>query len=198
VSDVATKGAIAKYGFREGDRIVSVNGRRVGREDEFMQYLLRGNSDRVTVIVMRDGREQQIVVEPAVFTNQNVEVDPLEQSGIVVDDRYDDRIVVWRVVPRSPAYYGGFRPGDVITTFGGRPYRTRTEFETGARDWKAGDVDVQVRRGERTRDLSVNLPVLGRTGVRTGVRSDRQNDRVEQQSTDRNNARRPGILGRER
>jgi hypothetical protein len=101
-------------------------------------------------------------------------------------------------VPRSPAYYAGFRAGDVITTFGGHPYRTRTEFEAGARDWKPGDVDVQVRRGERTRDLSVNLPILGRTGVRTAVRNDQGTDRTDQPSTDRNNTRRPGILGRER
>jgi S1-C subfamily serine protease len=177
ISDVSSKGAIARFGFREGDRIVSVNGQRVTREEDFIQYLLRGNSRRVTVIVFRDGREQTIYVEPAVLVDDReyTEVDPLERFGIIVDDRYDDRIVVWRVVPRSSAYYAGFRAGDVIVTFGGRPYRTRTEFERGSRDWKAGDMNVQIRRGDRTRDLSVEIP--------NADRSDRRNERTVERNS---------------
>ncbi len=173
ISDVSTRGAIAKLGFREGDRIVSVNGQRVTREDQFIQYLLYGDARRVTVIIFRDGREQTIYVEPAVLTQEYeyTEVDPMERFGIILDDRYDDRIVVWRVIPRSPAYYAGFRPGDVIVTFSGRPYRTRTEFETSSRQWRAGDVNVQVRRGDRTRDLSVGIP-----------NDDRRSDRVERRN----------------
>ena len=141
ISDVSSRGPIAKLGFREGDRIVSVNGQRVAREEDFIQYLLRGDSRRVKVIVLRDNREETIYVEPAVLIDDReyMEVDPLERFGIIVDDRYDDRIVVWRIIPRSPAYYAGFRPGDVIVKFGDRPYRTRTEFERGSRDWKTGE-----------------------------------------------------------
>ena len=173
IADVSSRGAIAKLGFREGDRIVSIDGRRVTREEDFIQYLLRRDARRVTVIVLRDNREETIHVEPAVLLDEGeyVEVDPLERFGIILDDRYDDRIVVWRVIPRSPAYYAGFRPGDVIATFAGRPYRTRTEFERGSRDWKTGEANVQIRRGERTRDLSVDIPSRDRMDARTSERS---------------------------
>jgi S1-C subfamily serine protease len=182
IADVSSRGAIAKLGFREGDRIVSVNGRRVTREDEFLNYLLHGDARRVKVIVLRDNREETIYVEPAVLTEEYeyTEVDPLERFGIVVDDRYDDRIVVWRVIPRSPAYYAGFRPGDVIVTFGGRPYRTRTDFERGSREWKAGDASVQIRRGDKTRDLSVEIPNADRTDKR---QADRRNERTDQHNS---------------
>lgn len=185
IADVSSRGPIAKLGFREGDRIVSVNGQRVTREDEFIRYVLRSESRRVTVIVLRDNREETIYVEPAVLIDDHdyVEVDPLERFGIIVDDRYDDRIVVWRVIPRSPAYYAGFRPGDVIVKFGDRPYRTRTEFERGSRDWKAGDVEVQVRRGERTRDLSVEIPTSDRSDGRTSERSERRDERTAQRDS---------------
>ena len=177
ISDVSTHGPIAKLGFREGDRIVSVNGQRITREDEFMRYLLRSDSRRVTVIVLRDNREETIYIEPAVLVDDNeyAQVDPLERFGIILDDRYDDRIVVWRVIPRSPAYYAGFRPGDVIVTFSGRPYRTRTEFETGSRTWKTGDANVQIRRGEKTRELSVEIP--------NADRSDRRSERSQVRDT---------------
>jgi C-terminal processing protease CtpA/Prc len=192
ISDVSSKGAVAKLGFHEGDRIVSVNGRRVTREDEFIDLLIHSNRTRVEVVVFRDGREQTIIVEPAVLTREYEtsysEVDPLEQFGIIVDDRYDDRIVVWRVIPRSPAYYAGFRAGDVIVKFGDRPYRTRTEFEKGVVGWKAGDVDVQIRRGDRTRDLSVEVPKFNRSQQReerVSERMDRRESRQDQTQVDR-------------
>ena len=206
ISDVSTRGPIAKLGFREGDRIVSVNGQRVTSEDEFMRYLLRTDSRRVTVIVFRDNREETIYVEPAVLIDDSdyVEVDPLERFGIILDDRYDDRIVVWRVTPRSPAYYAGFRPGDVIVTFSGRPYRTRTEFETGSRTWKTGDADVQIRRGDRTRDLSVQIPNFNRSdrrserspdrNARTAQRDDTVTDQNNQNSNDQRRNNNGGIL----
>lgn len=122
IADVATRGAIAKLGFREGDRIVSINGRKVTREDDFVTYLFADDvrNEKIKVIVIRDGREEVIIVEPAVFVEElsYVENDPLEHFGVIVDDRYNDRIVVWRVVPRSPAYYAGIRAGDVIVSVG--------------------------------------------------------------------------------
>ena len=107
ISDVSSRGPIAKLGFRESDRIVSVNGRRVTREPEFIEYLMASDADRVPVIVSRDGREETIYVQPSVLTEdyEYADVNPLEQFGIVLDDRYNDRIVVWKIVPRSPAYY---------------------------------------------------------------------------------------------
>jgi len=176
ISDVSSNGPIAKLGFREGDRIVSVDGRRITREDEFINFLQRSDARRVKVIVFRDGREETIYVEPAILfeDREYTEVDPLERFGIILDDRYDDRIVVWRVIPRSPAYYAGFRAGDVVVTFGGHPYRSRTEFERGSRDWKTGDANVQIRRGDRTRDLSVEIP--------NADRSDRRSERMENRS----------------
>jgi len=183
ISDVSSRGPIAKLGFRENDRIVSVNGRRVTREPEFIEYLLASDADRVPVIVTRDGREETIYVQPSVFTEdyEYTNVEPLEQFGITLDDRYNDRIVVWKVVPRSPAYYAGIREGDVITTLGDRTYRTRSEFEKGISGLKSGEANIQVRRGDRTRDLSVDVPEF--------ERSNRSGERNESASSDRDNDR---------
>ena len=175
IADVAPRGAIAKLGFREGDRIVSVNGRRVASEPDFMDFVFNSNAQRVDVVVFRDGHEHTIVVEPAVLTAEPevIELNPLERFGIILDDRYDDRIVVWRVIPRSPAYYAGFRPGDVIASFSGQPYRTRTEFETSVGTWNPGEANVQVHRGDRTRQLWVDVPVFDRGPVRSARRAER-------------------------
>jgi C-terminal processing protease CtpA/Prc len=202
IVDVSSKGAIAQYGFHEGDRIVSVNGHRVTTEADFIQYVLHSDVDRVKIIVVRDGREQIIYVEPAALTREyeavDTQVDPLERFGIIVDDRYDDRIVVWRVIPRSPAYYAGFQPGDVVVNFGGHPYKTRTEFERGASEWKEGEVNVEVRRGEKTRQLSADVPRYDRANARTDRQMNRQDRRTDRNNGNQTQRRGVGILPRNR
>ena len=141
------------------------------REDDFVRYLLVRDVDRVAVVVIRNGREETVYVEPAVFIGEDnyVAVDPLQRFGIVIEER-DGVIVVVNVIDDSPAYRAGIRRDDVLVTFGGRTYRNRNEVETAIRDLKSGEAKVQVRRGDQTRDLSVNI-------------SDRQNNRRGQQGS---------------
>ena len=159
ISDIGTQGPITKLGFKEGDRIVSANGKKVSRESDFMDCLLSNNS-RVDVIVTRDGREETIQVDPALLLEDygSTEVAPLEQLGIIVDDRYDDRIVVWRVLPRSPAYYAGIRAGDVLGTLDSHQLRSRQELEKSVATLTPGEVGVEVRRNDRNRELTVDVP----------------------------------------
>jgi C-terminal processing protease CtpA/Prc len=190
ISDIASKGAITKFGFREGDRIVSVNGHRVNRDNDFVQYLFADDArnGRVKVIVMRDNVEEVVYVEPNLLMDEYSynETDPLEQFGLVLDDRYDDRIVVWKVIPRSPAYYAGIRAGDVFTTFRGQPVTSRQDFVKVVSNLDAGNVPVQVRRGDRVRDYAVDVPRYEqRTAMRPNVDVERPNERREARIEDR-------------
>lgn len=190
VADVATKGAIAKLGFREGDRIVSINGQKATRENEFVSLLFddRVRTDRVKVIVIRDGREEVIVVEPAIFVEElsYVDHDPLESFGVIIDDRYTDKIVVWRVIPRSPAYYAGIRSGDVIVSLGNRPLANVAALVTQLTNLDAGEVQVQIGRGQANRTVYVEAPkFVQRSERRTTLRPnfdnalERREDRLE-------------------
>jgi S1-C subfamily serine protease len=181
ISDVAASGRIAKLGFREGDQIVSINGQRVVRERDFVTYLFADDvrDDRVKVIVLRDGREQVVFVEPAIFIEemQVVHQDPLEDFGVVIDDRVQDRIVVWKVIPRTPAYYAGIRAGDVITVFNEREVRSPDDFVAVVKDTDARQVTVKVLRKQQVRTVDVSLveedvDVRQDTSVRDEVRED--------------------------
>jgi S1-C subfamily serine protease len=174
IRDVASSGPITRLGFREGDVIVSVNGQRVSRERDFVTYLFAEDvrEERVKVIVLRDDREEVIWVEPTVFIEE-VHVahhDPLEEFGIIVDDRYDDQVVVLKVFPRSPAYYAGIRAGDVITVFDGHKISSPKEFVTYVRDVRSENVVVKVDRDRKVRELDVEF---------TSVRDDRREERSE-------------------
>lgn len=168
ISDVASRGAITKVGFREGDQIVSVNGQRVTRERDFNNYLFAEDvrRDRVKVIVLRDSREEIVYVEPTVFIEelQAEHHDPLEHFGVVLDDRYTDQIVVWKVIPRSSAYYAGIRAGDVLVSYRGERIASPTEFVRIVERTEPGLIAVEVNRDKKLRKLEVDVTRAGDQG----------------------------------
>jgi len=187
VADVATTGAIAKLGFREGDRIITVNGQKVVRDSDFVQYLFADDvrTQRAEVVVFRGGKQQVILVEPAVFVKEysTVQVDSLEEYGIIVDDRYTDRIVIWRVIPRSPAYYAGIRAGDVITVFNGNNVTTVGALRASVRAASSGNVSMSVSRSSKVREYQIDAPATQPADVER--LNERREDRIEERRDER-------------
>jgi S1-C subfamily serine protease len=162
IAAIAETGPIAQLGFKEGDRILEVNHVKVNRETDFIKLLFatKARDGRVEVLVVRKNKEMVIPVEPALLLDYVAVVrhDPLEQLGLVIDDRYDDRVVVWKVLPRSPAFYAGFRPGDVITRFGDRPIAQRQAFGEVIQTLRPGVVAVEINRAQRARPIRIEVP----------------------------------------
>jgi predicted metalloprotease with PDZ domain len=196
IADLATEGAIADLGFREGDRIVSVNGRRVASEREFITLLSDDElrDQRVKVAVMRGGRQEVIQVQPSALLEPatTVSTSRLEDFGIILDDRIDNRVVVWRVVPRSPAFYAGIRPRDVILSFGGERIAAGPDLVRVIEKADPGEVAIQVNRGDRTRTIQAEMTAMeARTAARPipdtpgEVRRETRRDLREDRALDR-------------
>jgi S1-C subfamily serine protease len=173
IADIATTGPIAQLGFQEGDRILEVNHVKVNRETDFIKLLFatKERDGRVEVLLIRKNKEMVIVVEPALLIEHYVTVqrDPMEQLGLVVDDRYADRVLVWKVIPRSPAFYAGIRPGDVITRFGDQRVVERKGFVAMVEKVQPGAVAVEVNRAQRTRPIRIEVPRDWTVGYRGPV-----------------------------
>jgi C-terminal processing protease CtpA/Prc len=161
ISDIGSSGAITNLGFRPGDRIMSVNGQRVVREADFMNYLFAPDlrDQRVKVVVNRQGRDEIVFVEPATLIREvtTVHHDPLEDLGVVLDDRYQDRALVWKVIRRSPAFYGGVRAGDVITAINRQRIATAEDAEQIAARLEPGPVVFEVNRNDQPRTVRVEV-----------------------------------------
>jgi S1-C subfamily serine protease len=173
IADIATTGPIAGMGFQEGDRIQEVNHVKVNRQTDFIKLLFatKARDGRVEVLLIRKNKEIVVPVEPALLIDHYVTVrhDPLEELGIVVDDRYDDRVVVWKVTPRSPAFYAGLRPGDVITRFGDDRVVARKGFVEMVEKIEPGVVVVEVDRARRARPIRIEVPREWNVGYRGTV-----------------------------
>ena len=145
-------------------------------ETDFVQTLFNDQwrNDRVEVVVTRYGRQQVILVEPAVLIQDYSTVqtvDPLESYGLVLDDRYPDYIVVWRVIPRSPAFYAGIHPGDVIVNFNGQRVTSQSAFVRRMQQVDAGSVALDVNRNRMLRRLELDVPrSVARASAQTSLR----------------------------
>jgi hypothetical protein len=164
IADIAAQGGISKVGFMEGDRIVSVNGTPVTTEAEFTRLLTDDSlrNQQVKVAVMRGDREQIVTVQPSVLMQEVAAYDPLWQYGLILDDRYKDRIVIQRVFPRTPAYYAGLRAGDTVIGLRGQRLAAVADL-VNALTQADGNLSLQINRGNRTRDVQLDASgALGR------------------------------------
>ncbi|MEX2558546.1 MAG: PDZ domain-containing protein, partial [Pirellulales bacterium] len=73
---------LADAGLRRGDRIVSIDGRRVGFQDELDRQIQRAESpDEVRLGVMRDGRRRTVVADLTHRDEDRPLVDRAEEFG---------------------------------------------------------------------------------------------------------------------
>ncbi|MDZ4820698.1 MAG: PDZ domain-containing protein [Planctomycetota bacterium] len=195
VADIGTGEFAKSIGLKEGDRIVSVSGHPVNREVDFMRalYIKQAQAQPLQVVVMRAGQEATVELHPAqlLAAYQRTSYDPMENFGVVLDDRYPDRVVIWRVLPRTPAYYAGFRPRDIITTFHGRPVTSTADLTVLVEKAEPGWLDVEVTRNQQTRKLEVEMAQQPAVGERTTFRRDL--DINNQRRIERQDERRDGL-----
>src|SRR5262249_27902154 len=138
---------------------------------QFMQFLTGPNlgTQPVQFVVLREGQQQTLVLQPNAITQGIVAHDPYYQYGMIIDDNNPNQIVVQRVFPRTPAYYAGLRQGDVIPTRGGREIATLTAFTQG-RTQAMGPVALQSPRAGQTRDVQLDPSLAADSSVRTALR----------------------------
>jgi hypothetical protein len=139
---------------------------------------------------MRDGREMPLYVRPVDLIEELVVVrddfDPVRRFGVVIDDSYDDYIVVRRVLPNTPAFDAGLRTGDVITTWQGQRVASPLEFSRVLRRVDTNDVALGIRRDRVARSLDVSLPrefIRTSSGRQTTFRQDLDTDRMNRSGT---------------
>ncbi len=171
VSDVTNNSALASAGLRAGDQIVSINGQPITTQAQFMQYLTGPNlgTSAIPLIVMRNGAQQTLNLQPTALTQGIVPHDPLYQYGLVLNSQNPNQLVVQQVYPRTPAYYSGIQQGDVITTLNGQPVTNLNAF-TQALGQANSAIPLGITRAGQTRNLELEPLASTDSSVRTALR----------------------------
>src|SRR5262249_2815060 len=114
------------------------------------------------------GHQVLLQIQPSALVRAIPQRDPFYQYGLIIDDRDSNRLLVQRVFPRTPAYYAGLRAGDVITGWDGRSHGAITDLAQALQE-PAGNLDLQIARGNASRTLSLDAGEPARLAQRTGV-----------------------------
>ncbi|OYX46440.1 MAG: serine protease [Alphaproteobacteria bacterium 32-64-14] len=147
ISAVYAGGPADKAGLKEGDVVLTVDGREVF-DDRGMKFIAatKAEGETVTLSVLRNGQTRQVSVRMAAppgaskaevvqvsgqnpFTGAVVaELSPAlaEELGL---DAFNGGMWVYSVPPRTIARNVGFQPGDIIREVNGTMIRTKADFE---------------------------------------------------------------------
>jgi S1-C subfamily serine protease len=161
-------GPFASAGLRAGDRIVSVDGRGIDSEPQFMRSVTSSiDGDHVFRLVVtrtalsgtalgNTSQEQTISLKTREVWKAAVAADPFYQAGFLVDENNRDAVVVLRVFPLTPAFYAGLREGDSITSVRGQSVTSPADVPQYFRI--GGKLALGVIRGGEPRQLFISLP----------------------------------------
>lgn len=147
ISAVYAGGPADKAGLKEGDVVLTVDGREVF-DDRGMKFIAatKAEGETVSLSVLRGGNTRELSVRMAAppgtskaevvqVSGQNpftgavvVELTPAlaEEVGL---DAFNGGMLVYTVPPRTIARNVGFQPGDIIREINGTTIRTKADFE---------------------------------------------------------------------
>jgi len=174
VSDIAGSGAIAQSGLKEGDEIISINGKPVSSERDFVDTLFANHQSNqpAQVVVMRNGQQQTLAINTKPFVEEHINSDDrLHDFGLVLDEADPSHVKVQTVMPRSPAFYGGMKSGDLITRFNGERINAVKDLVQTIGNLAGGTTtSVEVKRNGGSRSLDIDVPNNHQDEARTALK----------------------------
>jgi len=171
ISNLANNGVFANAGFRPGDQLVSINGAPIANEAQFVQTLTGPNlgTQPVNFVVLRNGAQQTLTLQPTALTSGIVAHDPFYQYGMMINSQNPNQLLVERVFPRTAAYYAGLQQGDIITGLSGQPVTNLNGFTQGLTNASAA-IPLQISRAGQTQSLQLD-PSLANFGTNNSIRT---------------------------
>ena len=175
VSDIEPESAAAEAGVQQGDVIVKLNGRPVGRTGEFRNTVSSnppGTELQLTII--RDGEEIEIAVVTGALPGDLAQVpdavnEIYEQLGMTVSEltpelaeRFnyaaDSGVIVTEIEPRGLAAQGGIRPGTLVTSVNLQSVASMDAFMKAlAASEESGRVVLRIRQGRFHRYVAFRI-----------------------------------------
>jgi regulator of sigma E protease len=146
IGSVAENSEAWKAGVRPGDRILSVNNRKVGTwSDLQVECQLAGDSGKAVFGIQRGDTVRE--VELPFRTSEIVELKMLE--GVFPATHCE----VSALMPDMPAIQAGLLPNDVVVEINGEPVREAQQFAEAIQHNRALPVTLTVKRGRELQQI---------------------------------------------
>ena len=148
-------------GFVTGDKILSVNGKKVTNwEDLRAEILINTLGENINVKVLRDGKEQNLLVERKLIPDDETQAMFLVPEGV--------KPAIGEVVKDSPAEKSGIKAGDILLSLNGVPLYSAKQTTEIISANPEKEMQLVVQRDKKEVNLSVTPGEDAKIGVAIG------------------------------
>jgi regulator of sigma E protease len=145
-----------KIGFRDGDKILSVNNHEVGNFMKIVPTIVLEKAE--TVQVERDGQKIDIAIS-------NEDIALLLKAKDVFTMRFPYKFVVGGFAKNSPGKDAGLLEGDEIAGIDGMQFQWYDDFQKYLAGKKGSTITVNILRNNQSLEIPVNLGEDGMIGI---------------------------------
>lgn len=171
VGKIADGSPAQQAGFRPGDELLKIDGRRVQSWDERRLYLYDKALDRASVrFTVRDvdGMQRERMLDLSSLTPAQVGAGLLEREVGLSPALPELAPVIGSLDVHGAAAQGGLQVGDRITTIDGRPMRVWPDVVAAVSGNPGKSLTIRVERANETREIKITPQVIETGGQRLG------------------------------
>jgi regulator of sigma E protease len=156
VGRITTDMAAYDYGFRTGDLIEKVNGKKVEDWEQITKAIFVDGLDKGARVEIRRGERDTILYVPSkALTGDSKLFLPFGETAAMVTD----------VVKNSPAEEAGIKAGDIITAIEGEPVGSSEDVVKLISSNKEKKIPIVLVRAEDTLTVYANTGLEGKIGI---------------------------------
>ena len=149
-----------ELGLQTGDKVLSIDGEKVAKFNDLFIGFVNGNS----YTIERDGKviEKEIPVD---FISKLVDREREEANFLAPRVPF----VIGKVVDTLQNANSGLKPKDLVVAINKKPIKYYDQVGNEFSKYNNENVNITVKRGDKTEDISVKVDDNGKIGVITGV-----------------------------
>lgn len=157
MGDSAAKAA----GVLTGDKILSINGRKINYWDEIRPVISESKGNEVTLAIERGDEKKTIVVKPKLSKTKNALGQEESSYLIGISPTGDIHAVVGEMMADAPAAKAGILSGDTLLSINDKKINSWDDIQTVASKLKSQEWKITVQRGDEQKTFTVVAPSAG-------------------------------------